>query len=64
MEEVAEGVAEEVEEVAEEEEQRQVEEQQRQEEEMQNFSERNHLPSMGIDKMLTDSFQTSKGTCP
>ena len=33
------------------------------EEEMRNSSEQNHLPSAGIDKTSTDSFQISKDTC-
>ena len=45
-------------------EEQQEQEQRRQGEEMRNSSERNHLPSMGIDKTSTDSSQTFKGTCP
>ena len=61
MEEGAEGV--EVEEGVEEEE-CQPEVQPQEEEEMQSSWEQNHLPSVGIVKMSTDSFQTSRDICP
>ena len=44
--------------------QQQAERQLQEEEEMQNSSGRNHLPSVGIDKTSTDSFQTSRDICP
>jgi hypothetical protein len=59
VEEAVEEEVEEEEEVAEE-----AEQQQPQEQEMRNSSERNHPPSMGIDKTSIDSSQTFKGTCP
>ena len=34
------------------------------EEEMRNSSERNHPPSPGIDRTLTDSSRTFKDICP
>ena len=49
------------EEVAEEVEQQQA---QQQEEETRNSSEQNHLPSMGIDKMSTDSSRIFRDICP
>ena len=61
MAEVAEEVVEEAEEGVEEVAQQRA--QQRQEGETQNSSERNHLPSMGIDKTSTGSFQTFRDTC-
>ena len=55
--------AEEVEEEEAVEEAAQQQAQQPQEEETRNSLEQNHLPSVGIDKMSTDSFRIFKDTC-